>query len=284
MRFPSLGALSILALLTVVCANGCSHKPAGPPTARKTWILSSLGFTRESNHVAPGFDLDHKVTTTPDPDSCGMLDLVAPDGTPGIDNQLSLLIPVVEKQFGNAVDGIISGAINDGRLLIALDLANVSTTTDSRGVDMEVKLAQGKPSVGTDGALDAFQTFDLKRDGQIVSPASNGTFANGTFTIGPFPLHIPIAIFDVAFTIYIRDAIIRFTVDDNGDAVGLLGGSISMEEVADGVKNGAGVAPLLPQIRGVGLLFADMGLDPDSGKCSLLSAALAFKARPAFLR
>ncbi len=104
------------------------------------------------------------------------------------------------------------------------------------------------------------------------------------FTIGPFPLRIPIAIFDVSFTIFIRDALIRFKLDDDGNAEGLLGGGISIEEVADGVKNGAGVAPLIPQIKAVGTLYADMGYDPNIGKCSLVSAALAFKARPAFIR
>src|SRR5262249_51096005 len=156
------------------------------PGKNRTWIITSLAFTREKNGVAPGFDLDHVDNSTDlDDRSCGKKDLVAPDGTRGIDNQLSLVIPVVEQQFGNAVDGIVQGAINDGRLLIALNVANVHDIQNDQCVDMNVVLAQGKPSLGTDGIVEAYQTFDPRADGQYTSVAHGGKITNGTMEIGP---------------------------------------------------------------------------------------------------
>ncbi len=278
-------AILLAALPSCSSSSSATPDPTCEPGPNKTWVISALSFTRENPvGVSPGFDLDHSVSRTPEELSCGKLDLTGPDGTPGVDNQLARVIPLVEQQVGNAIDGIIQGAINDGRLTIALDLLNVNHAVDDRCVDIEVKLGQGKPSLGTDGTLEAYQTYDARKEGQLLSPGKGGKFEKGVFTIGPFPLRIPIAIFDVSFTIFIRDALIRFKLDDDGNAEGLLGGGISIEEVADGVKNGAGVAPLIPQIKAVGTLYADMGYDPNIGKCSLVSAALAFKARPAFIR
>ena len=282
-------ALGVVLAAAVGCSSSTgtseSDDPTCQPGPKKTFILTALGFTRETSPgVAMGLDLDRHVSAVPEEATCGRLDLKAPDGTPGIDNQLSLIIPVIEKEFGNALDGIIQGAINDGRLLISLDLQNVNDSVNDRCVDMEVKLGEGKPSLGTDGVVEAYQTFDLRKTGQMISPAKGGKIENGVFTIGPFDLRIPIAVFDVAFTIFLRQALVTFKLDEEGNVEGILGGGVSIDEIADGVKDGAGLAPFIPQIRTAGLLYSDMGYDGDLGRCTLASAALTFKARPAFLR
>ncbi len=272
---PSIGA----------CSSADPDEPTCKPGPSQAYVLTSLTFTRESPRgTAPGFDLDHHVTKVPEDPSCGKVDLVSPTGEQGIDNQLALLIPEVEKRVGNAIDGIIQGAINDGRLLIMFDLKNVNDTSNDKCVDLEVKLAQGTPTLGTDGVIEAYQTFDLRKEGQLLSNGSNGNITKNAFSIDPFPLRIPIAIFDVAFTIYVRDAIIRFTIDEQGNIDGMLGGGVSIDEVAEGVKDGAGLADLIPQIKLIGRASSDMGYDTEEGTCNLVSAALAFKARPAFVR
>ena len=274
-------------ILAAALLFGCSSSEEPDCTTGKSqaYVLTSLTFTREtSKGVAPGFDIDSKVTTAPEDQTCGKIDLVDPQGQKGIDNQLALFLPEIEKRVGNAVDGIIQGAINDGRLLIMMDLAGVDETQNDSCVNMDVKLADGKPMLGTDGVIEAYQTFDLRKVGQKVSVAKNGTFKKNRFFIGPFDLHIPIAIFDVSFMIHIRQARVQFTLDEEGNAEGMLGGGVSIDEIADGVQNGAGVADIVAQIRTLGKLAADLGFDDEAGTCKLMSAALAFKARPAFVR
>jgi hypothetical protein len=283
MRFFSATALLLCSMFA-----GCSSPEEGPDCTTgkaQAYVLTALSFTRENPRgTAVGFDLDGRVTTKPEDQTCGKVDLVGPNGEQGIDNQLALFVPEIEKRVGNAVDGIIQGAINDGRLLIMLDLANVDDTQADSCVNMEVKLAEGKPLLGTDGVVEAYQTFDLRKTDQKVSRAQKGTFQNGTFEIGPFDLHIPIAIFDVSFMIHLRNAKLRFKLDAHGDAEGLLGGGISIDEIADGVQNGAGVADIVSQIRFLGKAASDLGYDEESSVCTLLSATLSFKARPAFVR
>jgi hypothetical protein len=57
-----------------------------------------------------------------------------------------------------------------------------------------------------------------------------------------------------------------------------------MDEIADGVQNGAGVADEVAQIRFAGNAASDLGWDPVEEKCKLMSSALVFKAKPAFVR
>jgi hypothetical protein len=276
-----------LLLASVLALFGCSSSEEETCTTGRSqaYVITALGFTREGPRgVAAGFDLDSHVSARPESESCGKVDLVDPQGQPGIDNQLALFIPEIEKRFGNAVDGIIQGAINDGRLLIMFDVKGVDNTQNDSCVDMDVKLAQGKPTLGTDGAVEAWQTFDLRTKDQKISNATKGSFKNKVFNIGPFDLHIPIAIFDVAFMVHMRNARIKFTLDEDGNAEGMLGGGVSIDEIADGVQNGAGLADIIPQIRALGKLASDLGYDDNEGVCRLMSATLSFRARPAFIR
>ncbi len=288
---PVMGAA--LALSLAVSAGGCSSSDdtatisaaACGEGRSQVYVITSLGFTREGpKGVAPGFDVDTKLSTGNDYETCGKPDLVDPEGRTGIDNQMALLLPDVEKLVGNAIDGLISGAINDGRLLIFFDMKGADDLRNDSCTNLDVVLGDGKPTLGTDGVIEAWQTFDLRKENQSKSSTTHGSIKDGTFTIGPFDLRIPIAIFDVSFVIHIREARIRFTIDEEGNAEGILGGGVSMDEIADGVKDGAGVADIVAQIRFAGLAASDLGWDPNEEKCKLMSAALAFKAKPAFLR
>lgn len=292
-RALGLACATSLALSLAVSAGGCSsNEETGTISAAacgegrsQVFVITSLGFTREGpKGVAPGFDVDQKLSTGEDYQSCGKPDLVDPEGRQGIDNQMALLLPDVEKLVGNAIDGLISGAINDGRLLIFFDLKGADDLRNDSCTNLDVVLGDGKPTLGTDGAMEAWQTFDLRKENQSKSSTTHGTIKDGTFQIGPFDLRIPIAIFDVSFVVHIRDARIRFKIDDEGNADGVLGGGVSMDEIADGVKDGAGVADIVAQIRFAGNAASDLGWDPNEEKCKLMSAALAFKAKPAFLR
>lgn len=278
-------ALLLAAVLAMFGCSSADDEPDCTTGKSQAYILTALGFTREEPRgTVSGFDLDSRVSLRPEDESCGKVDLVDPQGVQGIDNQLAIFLPEIEKRFGNAVDGIIQGAINDGRLLIMMDLAGIDDTQNDSCVNLQVKLAEGKPMLGTDGVVEAWQTFQLRKVDQRISTAEKGTFKKNTFTIGPFDLHIPIAIFDVAFMIHMRNARVRFTLDEEGNAEGLLGGGVSIDEIADGVEKGAGLADIIPQIRTLGKLASDLGYNEDEGVCKLMSATLTFKARPAFVR
>lgn len=261
---------------------GSSKAPTCSGSPRST-IVTRLAFTRVSPEgFAPGFDLDQRTSDKSDVTSCGKQDFLDGEGRSGIDNQLAVLIPDVEKIVGNAVDGLIQGAINDGQLMILLDFEGIDDMHNDACLGVTVRLAQGKPTLGTDGVIEGFQTFTLK-PGSSESRGDKGTIENGILSIGPMNVDIPLKIFDVSFILKVYDAHFRFRVDEDGFLDGYLGGGIIPEELIEGIKDGAGLDDIIPLVRTVLKTSSDLKPNAD-GKCTQLSVAVAMKAAPAFVQ
>ena len=206
-----------------------------------------------------------------------------PEGRPGIDNQLALLVPDIEKTFGDAPDGLIQGAINNGELVILMQMEGVDDLADDGCVNLSVVVGQKRaPSLGTDGVIEAYQTFHPDPDA-MVNEVKAGRIEDGVMTAGPFDVAIPLAIFDVSFTMHFHQAWVRAAIDEEGKMKGYLGGGIVPEEIVDGVGQGAGLQDVIPALGVVMRAASDLEQDED-GKCRQLSATLSFEAVPAFVR
>ena len=282
-------ALLLAGVLAACADEETLPQPTAPVKAQtcsgvsRSAVITQLAFTREaSKGVAPGFDLDQFTSVGEDDASCRKKDFTDPEGRQGIDNQLAALIPDVEAIVGDAVDGLIQGAINDGQLLIALDMEGVDDLQNDSCIGVTVGLAQGKPSLGTDGVIEGFQTFTARTDAK-KSHGDGGTIQNGLLTVGPMNVDIPLKLFDVSFTLHVYDAYFRFRVDEDGFLDGHLGGGIIPEELIDGIKDGAGLDDIIPLIRTVLKTSADLKPDAE-GTCQQVSVAVAVKAAPAFFK
>jgi len=279
-------ALSVGALL-VGCGGGEEAPVEDSCSTGETHaaIVTALAFTRAvEKGVAPGFDLDGMKSNGSDFVTCGKVDFTDEDGRTGIDNQLAALVPDVENLVGDAVDGLIQGSINDGILVILLEMENVDDLENDSCVNLSVQIGETKrPTLGTDGVIESYQTFELDPTAKR-SHVTNARIENGVLETGPFPLAIPIAIFDVAFTINVQGARVRLAIDEEGKMEGYLGGGIIPDEIVEGVKEGDGLEDLIPQIRLVLDASTDLGYNEDTGLCEQLSATLAVSGAPAFIR
>jgi hypothetical protein len=277
------------ALLIVGLAASCQDEEALPtPTpgtpqtcggSIRSAVVTTLSFTREApKGTAPGFDLDKLTSDGNDDTSCRKRDFVDAEGRVGIDNQLAALIPDIEALVGDAVDGLVQGAINDGLLLIALDFDGIDDLQNDACFGLSVGLAKGTPTLGTDGVIEGFQTFVARTD---VTPSlgQQGRIENGLLTIGPMDVDIPLKLFDVSFTLRVYDAYFRFRIDEDGFMDGHLGGGIVPEELIDGIKDGAGLDDIIPLVRTVLKTSADLKPDAE-GACQQVSVAVAIKAAP----
>lgn len=291
MRRLAVAALAAATLLATGCADDQTDPvPAEPEScgtgATKSFLVSTLAFTRVDpmTGTAPGFDVDGVVSEGEDAGSCFKEDFVGPDGEAGVDNQIAVFVPELEAILGDAVDGLVQGAINNGDLLIVLNAQGVDSLENDDCVDVSVHTAMGKPTLGTDGVIEAYQTFDRDPEGEI-SVATGGKIEDGELTVGPFELAIPIAIFDVAFTIHVHDALVRLTVSAEDAALkkGVLGGGIVPDEVIDGVDDGAGVDQYTPILSVVLHQSADLAPDAE-GTCTQVSGAFQISAVEAFVR
>lgn len=246
-------------------------------------VVTNLAFTRVNPPgVAPGFDLDQRVSSDKTDDaSCRKVDFTDPEGRLGIDNQIAALLPDIEALVGNAVDGLVQGAINDGLLLLMLDFEGLDDLQSDACFGVNLRLGEGKPTLGTNGVIEGFQTFTLKPDG-FAGHGDKGTIDKGLMTVGPMDMAIPLKLFDVTFTLQVYNAYFRFKVDEEGYLDGYLGGGIVPEELVDGIKEGAGLDDILPLVLKVLKGSADLAPDAE-GDCRQVSVALTVKAAPAFI-
>ena len=194
--------------------------PTRCPSARfegepRSAIITALSFTRESpKGVTPGFDLDG-VASTDDKESCRQPDTVDPEGNLGIDNQVARLVPTVELVYGNAIDGLVQGAINNGELEIMLDLAGAGDQRSADCVNLGVLVGKGAVALGTNGVIEGFQTFE-RDEKSPLSTFQGATIADGLLEAGPFDMAVPIAIFDVSFMLHFHGAHFRARIDEEG--------------------------------------------------------------------
>ena len=147
--------LAILALLSFACGG-----PEADPKIleTKTSVVSLLDVPKANDGIAPGFDLDQYTSDLSDGRSCYKSDLVAPDGTRGVDNQLATLVPLLDLEGEGALGGLIQQAINDGRLLLLFQLHEMDDGTRS----LIIRRGQDNPLLGTDGLILSDQTLALE--------------------------------------------------------------------------------------------------------------------------
>lgn len=277
---------ALAALGTLLDAAGCGDPGASPPVDTcatgnsRASIITQLAFAREGpTGVSPGFDLDHRVSTATDDVSCHHPDFTSPEGVPGVDNQLALLVPVLAAQTQGAIDGLLQGAINNGQLLISVELQHVDDLREDGCVGVVIRSAQGTPTVGSDGYLNPNQTFDTPAN----SPLSqvSGTIHGGVVRAGPFELALPIAVLDARTILHLHGAMVQLTLAADGSMQGVIGGGLSVDDIAS-FSQGLNIpSALMAVVANVVHSIAD--LDHTDSGCQQFSGAITVSSRPAFL-
>jgi hypothetical protein len=293
---------AFLLALSSSIAMGCSSpdsegEPASPgdpsiePSAlaeceavdeRAVFVMNKIIFSRiESNGITRGFDLDGYMTDSENTaQGCGQVDYRDVDGNVGIDNQFGKLLPLIEAAGGEAFEPYIQGSINDGGLLLMLELEDVQSLRDDPCVHIRFLSASGVPIVGADDQLESRQTFDRALD-RGFHRTEKLQIEEGVFELHSFVFSIPFFIFDFAFEVEVREAAMQATFQEDGSIRGTLAGSVRVEnmlEIANQIPGGEQFPEL---INTVGTRFADLEEDED-GVCQALSVGLEFEAVPAF--
>jgi len=137
-------------------------------------VVDVINFTREDPvGVAPGFDLDAKVSEEGDEGSCGHGDFMSPEGESGIDNQLALLTPLFDQVGIGAIEGFVQAAVESGGLLIMWQVDGIDDPVNDDDITVTLRFGTGAPLLGTDGLLLSGQSFHLNAetpDTQVTGP------------------------------------------------------------------------------------------------------------------
>jgi hypothetical protein len=277
----------------LLAAVGCADDPGPDPftgpvpaqcpvrAAERGIVVTRMRFVKTTMPgVSEGFDLDGRVSGSDDAASCRRRDFTSPDGTAGVDNQLSLLVPVLETQTAGALDEAIQAAINSGQLMLSVSLGGVDARRDDPCVRMVFRQLRGVPFVGSDQRIDPGQTFETARD-QPVSEVV-GRLREGVLEAGPFTLALPVAVLDARFVLTLNAARIRLRWRDDDTFEGIIGGGIAADELIAVVQT-LGIPPELRALVAQ-LIRGITDLDPSAeGTCRRFSGAIAFEGRNAFV-
>jgi hypothetical protein len=241
-------------------------------------VVREIVFTSVLDGVVPGFDLDGHTTSAGDEDGCGKPDLTSPSGTPGIDNQLGNVWPALAPLIGTQLEGLLQGAINEGRVLIMVELAEVDDLWNDDSVVVNVYRGLADPEVGTIGFISPNQTYDYDY-GSPISTVEHVAIQDGSIVAGPFIVTIPIDILDVQTVLVIENAWIDVQIDDRGAIHGVLGGAFSVDSLLDALfDSGARTEASLiePLLRN----NADMSF---GSECGHLSVAIEVEGTKAYV-
>lgn len=280
-------------LVAIALAAGlpaCMATPAGPADdcvatgPIRSSLVRQLGFARqEPEGISEGFDLDRRVSDRSDAIACGRADFTSPGGTPGIDNQIARLVPLVEMQAGGvSLDDILETAINNGQMLLAVELEDLDDERNDPCVTVQFRPLMGTPSLGTDGLIEIGQTFDARTDG-VISRIEGARLVDGVLDAGPAELSLPVTILDASFILHVHDALVHIVIDEEGNFSGAFGGGVDIAEMIT-ISQSLNVPSDL--MGAVMLLLnnnADLARDEATNRCGQISATLLFEAVPAFV-
>jgi hypothetical protein len=265
----------LLAIASLLAGCGSGSEVAVEPELA---VVRTLQFIREAPEgVSEGLDLDGFVSESNDGRSCFKPDFVSPAGIPGIDNQLATLLPLVDIAGENAVESLVQQSINEGRLLMIIEITSRGSTADVRvlrGMDV--------PLLGADGRILPGQTLGL--DAAPLLGAIEGVpIGDGPLVTDTFDLLLPIQVFSQLYEIDMPKAQLRFTMDVDGSITGgLITGGIPIEQLLTVLRTASEFAGDFEALFGDAIRDSgDLERD-EAGSCTSMSAAVAFDAVQAF--
>ncbi len=243
---------------------------------------------QHDDKTVEGLDIDGRVSDGSDPEGCYQVDSVSPEGTPGIDNAVATLLPLVEGVVGqDNIDELLGAAISNGQLILLITLRGVDDLENDSCVDVAFGAGMGTPLQDSSGHYLPYQTFAWDSVAAPITVVPGGRITNGVLTAGPGEVVLPVRVLDAAFNLGVHQTGIRMTVapDANGPGAalsGLVAGGIVAEELAAVIQTfnvgNAIKGAIVPLLK----TRADLGVNAD-GTCTQISAALRFKTTASFL-
>ncbi len=271
---------ALLGLALLASCAPADEEPAIEAEPRVA-VVSELGFGREEPEgQSVGFDLDGRVSDEDDVDGCGVVDLThAVTGEPGIDNAFAGLLPALELAGAGPLEDLVQASVTNSELLLLLEMDGLEEAGEC--VSLTLSRAIGPARVGGDGWLLPGQTFDVNPEAPISTiecAAFDGTRLVGT----GLEYRLPLNVFDEYIDLTLLDGTVEVEMHEDGTMSGVIGGGLSIAEVAANVASLDGIGDQIPQLIGP-LLDANADLDPTGfGSCQQLSVVLTFGAISAF--
>ena len=236
-------------------------------------IITEMWFARVNEGVTNSVNLDG------DEPGCGQEDYVSPNGDAGVDNSFGSLIPILELTEGAAIEVYIQDLINNGEVLIMLEMEDLDDPYDDECVNFNLLRGLGEPTVGTDKIIESGQTFDRNND-LPQSRAEAQVVSGGVLEASPLEFRLPFQIFDIQLEFVLHGSTLRFEQGVDGHHTGFVAGGLYINEIIDFVsgRDDIDIGDLITDF-----VTSKADLWPDeTGQCQGISVVFEFKAKPAF--
>ena len=198
-----------------------------------TFVMSSLSFDLQPEEgISSGFNLDSKVSDETDEASCGHVDQISEDGEEGIDNKIANIFWIFKDLYGPPINDLLSNAIQEGRLLVMMELLNVDDLENDDDVTLRWYRGAAVPQVGISGDLLSSQTYYV--DDTMEKTVAEAYIEDGILYAGPFNYGVPLEIFDANIVVNIVDGQLRLNLNgEDGKHQGMLGGSVEFKPLLE---------------------------------------------------
>ena len=274
-------------VFTIPLVLACGDKPEDTAVTLQTCsdtgetlvgILSTLNHARRENGVGWGLNIDGLTSINTDPNGCYKDDLVDPYGNPGIDNAFSALIPALESTEAVALETLVQDSINNGNLLLMVEIKGVDNWQNDDCVDVSIWRGQGTPLIGTDGALMTHQSFFKDLD-MPNSHIEGMKIIDGILVASPLDVELPVQVLDEKLNFEMENGGIHIELTEDGFMSGFFTGALPITALTDITSLPDVNLPEVVQdlVRSAADLYPQ-----DDGSCSGISVAFEYTALPAF--
>jgi len=241
-------------------------------------VISTITHARRDEGIVWGFDIDGMNSLGTDPNGCYKEDLIDPNGNTGIDNAFSALIPALETTEAVALESLVQQSINNGNLLLMVEISGVQDWQNDDCVDVSIWRGQGTPLIGTDGTLMLHQSF-FKDKTMPNSNIGGIQIIDGKLEARPMNVELPVQVLDESLNFKLTEGGLYIELTEEGDMSGFFTGALPIQTLTD-------ITTLpdvnLPEIV-QDLVASAADLYPqEDGTCSAISVAFEYNAIPAF--
>jgi len=293
---------------TSACSGSSANDHGGTGGSAGGSILPGLGFVASSfgfyypqsvDSALDGADIDGHPSLGDAPESgCPHDDFLGPNEALGVDYNFLRIITNEETREdgkyvfggfreGQLVDGVISGATNNGSMTILLQVQGLDDPVNDDEVIVQIFASEDSPALGTDNSVLSGATLSVHPESRFHSGEVRGRLENGVLMAGPIDLRFPIDIMIVRDELLVHDSILRLQLGE-GSFEGTVTGYWDVANIRSIVgvpttDNGNAANFTIEQFDAAMAAYADWDRDGDTGLCKSISTIFQIRGTQAFL-
>ena len=250
----------------------------GPDGPSRLYAVVELRFAAPADGVSPGFDLDDSSGAPDEERGCGKPDYQTEEGAPGIDNQFSDLLPVIDPLVNRPVNDALAETISEGRLILLIEVEGIDDLERDDCVNVNIYRADEGALFGGDGLLLAGQSYALDLT-QPWSRAEGGQVREGRVITPPFDFTLPLNFFGEEVDVSLARTRLSLSLDPSAPG-GVLAGGLMIDPFVEEVAMIAQDFILVAR----NLLTSKADLLPNAdGRCQAISTVWTLSARSGYL-